>query len=47
MSGHGPFIVAAYIIAVVALGGLWLASVVDRRKVRRDIAARGLERNKR
>ena len=47
MSSHTTFIFAAYFVAVVALGGLWLASVVDRRKVRREIAARGLERNKR
>ena len=31
---------------IVALGGLWLASVMDRRKVRREIAARGLERKR-
>lgn len=47
MIAHGPFIIAAYVVAVVALGGLWLVSVVDRRRVRREIAARGLERTKR
>lgn len=47
MSQHGIFIVAAYAVAVVALGGLWLASVIGRRRARREIAARGLERAKR
>ncbi len=47
MMGHAPFIVAAYIVAIVALGGLLLVSVMDRRKVRREIVARGLERQKR
>jgi len=44
---HTPFIVAAYIVAFVALGGLMVASLADRRKVRREIAERGLERKKR
>jgi heme exporter protein CcmD len=44
MTSHAPFIIAAYLVAIVALGGLVVASVMDRRKVRREIAARGLER---
>ena len=46
MSAHTTFIVAAYIVAIVALGGLLVASVVDRRRVRREIAAPGLERKR-
>lgn len=42
-----PFIIAAYGIAFVALAGLVAFSLVDRRRVRREIAARGLERTKR
>ena len=44
---HTPFIVAAYLVAFVALAGLVAFSLIDRRRVRRDIAARGLERQKR
>jgi heme exporter protein CcmD len=46
MSSHSVFIVAAYAVAVVALGGFLVASVVERRRVRREIAARGLERKR-
>jgi heme exporter protein CcmD len=44
---QAPFIVAAYVVAFVALAGLVLFSLVDRRRVRREIAERGLERKKR
>jgi heme exporter protein CcmD len=43
---HTTFIVAAYVVAAVALGGLLLASLAARRKVRREIAERGLERKR-
>jgi len=43
---HEPFIVAAYAVAFVALAGLVAFSLIDRRRVRRDIAARGLERKR-
>ena len=43
---HAPFIIAAYIVAFVALAGLVLFSLIDRRKVRREIAERGLERKR-
>ena len=43
---HTPFIVAAYVVAFVALAGLVVVSLVDRRKVRREIAERGLERKR-
>ena len=44
---HAPFIVAAYLVAFVALAGLVVASLADRRRVRRELAERGLERQKR
>ena len=43
---HGPFIIAAYVATFVGLAGLVLFSLLDRRKVRRDIAERGLERKR-
>ena len=43
---HGPFIVAAYVVTFVGLAGLVLFSLADRRKVRREIAERGLERKR-
>ena len=43
---HTPFIVGAYVVAFVGLAGLVLISLLDRRKVRRDIAERGLERKR-
>ncbi|MFI4999406.1 MAG: heme exporter protein CcmD [Reyranellales bacterium] len=44
MSNHAPFIFAAYAVALLGLGGLLLASLAARRKVRREIAERGLEK---
>ena len=44
---HAPFIIGAYGAAFVALAGLVALSLIDRRRVRREIAARGLERQKR
>ena len=38
---HAPFIVGAYVVAFVGLAGLVLFSLLDRRKVRREIAERG------
>ena len=46
MTPHGPFIVAAYLVALLGLGGLVLASLLDRRRVRREIGERGLERRR-
>jgi len=43
---HASFIVGAYLVAFVGLAGLVLFSLLDRRKVRRDIAERGLERRR-
>lgn len=41
---YGAFIWASYAAALVCLGGLVVASVAARRRVRRDLAARGLDR---
>ncbi len=46
MGGYGAFIWSAYGAAVVAIGGLVLVSVAERRKVRRALAERGLERRR-
>ena len=43
---HTPFVVGAYLVAFVGLAGLVLFSLLDRRRVRRDIAERGLERKR-
>jgi heme exporter protein CcmD len=43
---HVPFIIGAYAIAFVALAGLVAFSLIDRRRVRREIAERGLERKR-
>lgn len=46
MGGHGAFIWGAYGVAVLGLGGLIALSLAARRRVRREIAARGLERKR-
>jgi heme exporter protein CcmD len=43
---QAPFIVGAYVVAFVGLAGLVLFSLLDRRRVRLEIAERGLERKK-
>ena len=43
---QAPFIIAAYIVAFAALAGLVAISLIDRWRVRRAIAARGLERKR-
>jgi heme exporter protein CcmD len=47
MGGHGAYIWPAYAVAVLALGGLLLASLRARGKVRRELEARGLDRRTR
>jgi heme exporter protein CcmD len=44
MSSYGAFILSAYLAVLVILGGLTIASLSARSKVRRDLAARGLAR---
>jgi heme exporter protein CcmD len=46
MSNHAAYILGAYLAAAVVLGGLVIASLGARRKVRRELAARGLERRR-
>jgi len=46
MSGNSIFILSAYLVVLVVLGGLTIASLSARNKVRRELAARGLERKR-
>ncbi len=43
---HAVFIWAAYVVALVCLGGLVIASVTAHRRTRRELAARGLDRKR-
>jgi heme exporter protein CcmD len=44
MSDHAAFILAAYLVALVVLGGLTIASLSARNKARRELEMRGLDR---
>ncbi|WP_020698844.1 heme exporter protein CcmD [Reyranella massiliensis] len=46
MSNHAAFILASYLAAFAILGGLVIASLSARSKVRRELAARGLDRKR-
>ena len=46
MSSYTVFIMSAYLAVFVILGGLVIASLSARNKVRRELAARGLERKR-
>ena len=46
MSSYGVFILSSYLAVFVILGGLTVASLSARAKVRRELAARGLERRR-
>ena len=46
MSGNSIFILSAYLVVLVVLGGLTIASLSARSKVRRELSARGLERKR-
>lgn len=46
MSSHAVYVMSAYLVALVILGGLVVSSVAARNRVRRELAARGLERKK-
>jgi heme exporter protein CcmD len=46
MSGNSVFILSAYLVVLVVLGGLTIASLSARSKVRRELSARGLERKR-
>ena len=43
---HTPFIVGSYVVALLGFGGLVVASLLARRKVRRELGERGLERRR-
>jgi heme exporter protein CcmD len=44
MSSYSVFILSAYLVVLVVLGGLTIASLSARSKVRRELTARGLDR---
>ena len=46
MSNQAVFILAAYLVTLVILGGLTVASLRARNKTRRALAERGLERRR-
>ena len=46
MSSHAVYVMSAYLVALVILGGLLISSLATRQRVRRELAARGLERKK-
>ena len=46
MSNHAVYVLSAYLVALVILGGLVISSLAARRRVRRELTARGLERKK-
>ncbi|HLM14083.1 MAG TPA: heme exporter protein CcmD [Reyranella sp.] len=43
---HAVFIWLAYAVALVCLGGLVIASIAARRRARRELTARGLDRKR-
>jgi heme exporter protein CcmD len=46
MIDHAAFIWSAYAVALLGFGGLVAASLLARRKVSRELVARGLERRR-
>ena len=46
MSSYSVFILSAYLVVFVVLGGLTIASLSARNKARRELAARGLDRRR-
>ena len=46
MSNHAVYILSSYLVVLVVLGGLTIASLGARNKARRELAARGLERKR-
>jgi heme exporter protein CcmD len=46
MIDHAAFIWTAYAVALFGLGGLVVASLLARRKVKRELDERGLERRR-
>ena len=46
MSSYGAFILSAYLVVLVVLGGLTIASLSARARVRRELTERGLDRKR-
>ena len=46
MSNHATYILASYLAAALILGGLVIALLGARQRVRRELAARGLEKRR-
>jgi heme exporter protein CcmD len=46
VSNHAVYVMSAYLVALVILGGLLISSLTARSRVRRELSARGLERKK-
>lgn len=46
MMDHAVFIWTAYAVALLGLGGLVVASLLARRRIRRELGERGLERRR-
>lgn len=46
MSNHAIYVLSAYLVALVILGGLVISSLAARQRVRRELAARGLDRKR-
>jgi heme exporter protein CcmD len=46
MSSHAAYILGSYLVAAFILGGLVIASLGARKRVRRELAARGLEKRR-
>ncbi|MDI1284132.1 MAG: heme exporter protein CcmD [Reyranella sp.] len=46
MSNHAVYVMSAYLAALVILGGLLISSLAARQRVRRDLAARGMDRKR-
>ncbi len=44
MSNHAVYVMSAYLVALVILGGLVISSLAARSRVRRELSARGLDR---
>lgn len=44
MSTHAVYVMSAYLVALVILGGLVISSLAARSRVRRELSARGLDR---
>ena len=46
MNSYAVFILSAYLCVLVILGGLTIASLGARRRVRKELAERGLDRRR-